>query len=96
MDDTTDEEICRAVLAAHKAQEGAPVSGEGNNVEDDNGPTFREVAQAVSIINKYARHIDDPDARKVEATLSSFRYRMRSVKAQALTNTHITDYFPQK
>jgi hypothetical protein len=96
MDDTTDEEICRAVLAAHKAQEGGLISGEEDNVEDDDTPTYREVAQAVSIINKYVRRIDDPVARKVEGTLSMFRYRMRSVKAQAqvLTNTHITDYFP--
>lgn len=96
MDDMTDEEICCAMLAAHKAQEGGLISGKEDNVEDDDTPTYREVAQAVSIINKYVRRIDDPVTHKVEETLSMFRYRMRSVKAQAqvLTNTHITNYFP--
>jgi hypothetical protein len=95
-DDTTDEEICQAVLAAHNAEE-QPINGRNDDVEDDTSPepcpTYREVFQAASVINRYAEHIDSPAARKLEAILASFGRQMWLDRSQALTTTHITDYF---
>ena len=56
-------------------------------------PTYREVFQAASVISRYAGHVDDPVARTLEAILASFGRQMRLERSQALTTTHITDYF---
>jgi hypothetical protein len=97
MEAMTDEEICQTVLAAHKAQEEGPISGGDDDVEDDTlvepCPTYHEMFRAASIMNKFAGHVDDPDARKFEAALASFTRTMRSKRSQTLTTTHITDYF---
>ncbi|KAI0270279.1 hypothetical protein BGY98DRAFT_981870 [Russula aff. rugulosa BPL654] len=92
VDDTTDEEICQAVLAAHNAQEEQPIDEE-NDTPLEPCPTYREVFQAASVISRYAGHVDDPVARKLEAILASFGRQMRLERSQALTTTHITDYF---
>jgi hypothetical protein len=96
MDETTDEEICEAVLAAKKSQEEGPING-GDDVDDDTPleprPTHREVFQAASIINRYTEHLDDPLARKLEAILGSFGRQMRLEKSQSMTSTCLTDYF---
>lgn len=90
---TAEEEICQAVLAA---QEEGP-GGDNNDSEDsvplEPCPTYRELFQAASVINRYAEHIDDPVARKLEAILASFGHQMRLERSRALTTTHITDYF---
>jgi hypothetical protein len=91
MDDTTDKEICQAVLAAHNAQEEQPIDEEDDTLEPR--PTYREVLQAISVINRYAGHVNDPVARKLEAILASFGRQLRLERSQALTTTHITDYF---
>ena len=95
-EETTDEEICQAVLAAHKAQEEGPINGD-DDVEDDTAlepcPTYREMFQAASVINRYVERVDNPVARKLEAILASFGRQMRLERSQALTTTHITDYF---
>ena len=92
VDDTTDEEICQAVLAAHNAQEEQPIDEE-NDTPLEPCPTYREVFQAASVISRYAGHVDDPVARTLEAILASFGRQMRLERSQALTTTHITDYF---
>jgi hypothetical protein len=85
VDDTTDEEICQAVLAAHNAQEEQPI--------DEENDTPLEPCPTASVISRYAGHVDDPVARKLEAILASFGRQMRLERSQALTTTHITDYF---
>lgn len=94
MEETTNEEICQAVLAACNSQDKEPM---GDDVEDDAvmepHPTYREVLQAATVITRYVEHINDPVARNLEAILASFGRRMRLERSQALTSTHITDYF---
>ena len=97
MEETTDEEICQAVLAAQNAQEEGPINGGDDDIEDDTPlkpcPTYCEMFQAVSVVNGYVEHVDDPITRKREAILASFGRQMRLEKSQALTTTCITDYF---
>ena len=94
---TTDEEICQAVLAARSAQENGPSNGGDNDVEDDTPaepcPTYHEVFQAASVINRYAAHVDSPLACKLEEVLASLGRQMRLERSQKLTTTQITDYF---
>jgi hypothetical protein len=66
IDETTDEEICRAVQKAREAQELAEVNG-GDDDEDDDAaveeiPCRHEVLKATSIISKYINMMDDPTA----------------------------------
>jgi hypothetical protein len=97
MDETTDEEICQAVLDARKAQEEVLINGGDDDVDDDASvelcPTHREVLQAASVINKYIDTLDDPIARKVEGVLASFRHQMRLEMSHSMKSTHLTDYF---
>ena len=92
--DTTDEEICQAVLAAHEKQ---TANGGDDTIEDDASPephpTYCEVFRAASVINRYVEHIDNLVARKLEATLASFGHQIRLERSQTLTTTQITDYF---
>ena len=99
IDDTTDEDICRAVLATRAQEEGCTNSGPRDNDIEDDGPvepcpTYREVLQATFIISRYIDHINSPVARELEATLASFLQQMRLDRSRALTPTKITDYFP--
>jgi len=98
MEATTDEEIVQAVLAARKAQE--VIDGGDGDVEDDAPvepcPTFREVFQSVSTINRYVGRLNDPVEREFEAVLASFAHRVRLERSRASTTTHITDYFGHK
>ena len=94
MEGMTDEEICRAVLAARGSQE----EGSMDDDPDDDAvveprPTYREVLQAASIINRYIEHVNDPVARELEACLASLGPLMRLERSQGLSTTHITDYF---
>ena len=77
MDETTDKEICQAVLDARRAQEEGLINGGDDDVDDDASvelcPTHREVLQAASVINKYTDTLKDPIARKLEGVLASFR-----------------------
>ena len=94
MDVTTDEEICQAVLAAHKAQE----EGGDDDAEEDAPvepcPTYCELFQAVSTVNRFVEcAAGDPVARRFERELASFAHHVRSERSRAATATHITDYF---
>ena len=97
IDETTDEEICQAVLDARKAQEEGPINGGDNDVDDDAPvepcPTRREVLQAAAVINKYIDGVDDPSARKLEGILASFKRQMRLEMSSSMNSTHLTDYF---
>ena len=100
----TDEEICQAVLARRRTQEGGVIDDGDDDVEDedeDDGPveprpTYREVMHAIHTINRYLELDDSPFAREFKATLASFAQRVRAERSRALTTTHITDYFGRK
>jgi len=94
MEETTDEEICQAVLGVRDSQKEGALDGDvdGDGVVEP-CPTYREVCEATSIINRYVEHIDDPIAHKFEVMLASIGRQIRLERAQALTITHITDYF---
>jgi hypothetical protein len=92
MDGTTDEEICQAVLAACKDEEGESSDVGVVDLDDmsvEPIPTYAEVLRAVSIINRYIGHVGDPAVHKFDADLASFAREMRSERSSA----HITDYF---
>ncbi|KAI0247237.1 hypothetical protein BJV78DRAFT_1285679 [Lactifluus subvellereus] len=97
IDETTDEEICQAVLAAWNAQEEGPINGGDDDVEDNTllgpNPTYHEVFQALSVINRHVECHGDPLSRKVDAILASFRCQMRLERSQSLVPTRVTDYF---
>ncbi|KAF8224306.1 hypothetical protein L208DRAFT_1312310 [Tricholoma matsutake] len=98
MEETTDEEICQAMLDARKAQEEGLINGGDDDVDDDSSaiepcPTHREVLQAASVINKYIDTLDDPIARSLEGVLASFRYQMQLEMSCSMKSTHLTDYF---
>ena len=92
MDMTTDEEICQAVLVAHKAKE------EGG---DDDAEavvelclTYCELFQAVSTVNRFVGYAaGNPVAQRFEHELASFAYHVQSERSQVATAIHITDYF---
>jgi hypothetical protein len=98
MEETSDEDICQAVLAIHKAEDGGP--SDGDDSDDVEGgapvepcPTYSEVFQAISTLNRYTEHVVDPAARKFKEALASFACQVQSTRDQALTTTHITDFF---
>ena len=100
MDETTDAEICQAVLDAKKAQEEAVVNGGDDDVDDDAllepSPTHREVLQAASVINRYAEKLNDPLARKLEVDLASLRRQVHLESSYSMSSTLLTDFFGQK
>ena len=100
IDGTTDKEICQAVLAAQNAQpEEGPtgINGRDDDVEDaallEPYPTYREVFQAASVINRHVGLLDDPLACDVEAILASLGRQMHLNRSQSLIPTRVTDYF---
>lgn len=100
MDETTDEEICRAVLAMKNARELAEVN-QGDDDPDDDAliapqPTRREVLQATSTIHQYINILNDPLARKLEGLLSSFRHQLCFEAQQSKQVAEITSYFARK
>jgi hypothetical protein len=75
MDETTDEDICQAVLDAKE-------DGRGDDTDDafiEPCLTHHEVLQAASVINRYIDSVDNPVARKLESILASFRCQIQYV-----------------
>ena len=100
VEETTDEEIYRAVLAACKAQarEAGTISDGGDDdIEDDAPvepcPTYREIFRAVSTISRYVERVDYPVACRLECDLAELAQQVRSERSHALSTTKITDYF---
>ena len=98
MEETTDEEICQAVLDVKKVQGEGQINGRDDDVDDDSSaiepcPTHRKVLQAASVINKYIDTLDDPITRSLESVLASFRYQMSLEMSHSMKSTHLTDYF---
>jgi hypothetical protein len=100
MDETTDEEICHAVLAMKNVGEFADVN-QGDDDPDDDAPiapqpSRREVLQVTSTIHQYINTLNDPLARKLEGLLSSFQHQLCFDAQQSKQITEITSYFTQK
>jgi hypothetical protein len=97
LDEVTDEEICKAVLDAQKAQEEALINGGDDDIDDDARvepcPTCQEVLRAASVISRYADHVDDPVARKLEAVLASFGRQMCLEASHSMVSTRLNEYF---
>jgi hypothetical protein len=100
LDNVTDEEICQAVLDAHKAREEADINGGDDGTDDiapvEPRPTRREVLQAASVISRYPAYVDDPVARKLETVLASFGRQMRLEESRGMVPTRLTSYFTRK
>jgi len=94
LDDSSDQEICNAVLDSHKEASSLVVNNDLNS-DAPTCPTRREVLQAVSVINTYINTLDTTFARKMEAVLASFNHQMRLQESRSMTSTHITNYFTQ-
>ena len=99
IDETTEEEICQAVLEAREARDQAVNDG-GDDVDNDAPvnpcPTYQEVLCVASIIKHYIDGIDDPIGRKLEVVLASFMRQACLDQACTLTTMKITDYFTPK
>jgi hypothetical protein len=94
MEETSDEEIFKAVMECRAAQDDAPG---GDDVDDKSPcepcPSRREALQALLLINRYVQTLDDPIARKVEAALSSLARQTRYEAENEKKDTKITDFF---
>ena len=97
MDESSDEDICRAVMNARRAQENSEGNGGDDDADDDVEPediiSRQEVLRAVSIIDGYVAGVDDPVARKMEGLLHSFRKQLHLEAERNMVATSITDYF---
>jgi DDE superfamily endonuclease len=97
LDETSDEDICRAVLNARRAQENSQGNGGDDDADDDAEPeeipSHQEVLRAVSIIDGYVAGVDDPIARKMEGLLHFFRKQLHFEAERNMIATSITDYF---
>ena len=97
INETTDNEIFKAVVDARKALY-QPITNGGdtdNNNHDasDARPSYRQMLEAVSVINAFSIEMDDPVARSLEAAVTSFVRRARSDHCRGMSSTLITDYF---
>ena len=98
MKETTDDEICQAMLDAQKVQEAGLINGGEDDVDDDPSaiepcPTHHKVLQAAFVINKYIDTLDDPIMCSLEGVLASFRYQIWLEMSHSMKSTHLTDYF---
>ncbi|KIL60358.1 hypothetical protein M378DRAFT_187797 [Amanita muscaria Koide BX008] len=95
--ETTDKEICQAVLEARQQADG---NSAGNDVDDSTQveprPTYQDVLHAASVINRFTQDLNHPTARKMEAALGSFTLQTRRDHARTMTATKITDFFRPK
>jgi hypothetical protein len=77
IEETLDEDICQAVLAAHKAEDGGPSDGDNSDNVEGGAPvepclTYSKVFQVISTLNRYTEHVVDPAACKFKEALASF------------------------
>ncbi|KIL65026.1 hypothetical protein M378DRAFT_162590 [Amanita muscaria Koide BX008] len=97
----TDSEIYHAIMDSQEVHENG-TEGLGNSNDHDTPtrrphPTRREALQAALLLKRYLAAIDDPFARKMEASLDLFVYQTRLLEARRKLNpTLLTDYFPRK
>jgi len=97
--DATDKDIFNAVLEAKKVQEELAVLGPNDNIDDEPLealPSRGEALQAMLLLRRYTKGLNDPVARAVETTLGSFARRIRMEEMQNMKDTKITSYFTRK
>ena len=97
IEETSDEEICKAVLDARKAREALAING-GDDIDDDDAsgdvcPTSQEVLRAGAVIKRYVDGLDSAFARELEATLAILGRQIRLEESHKLTPTYIPNYF---
>ena len=101
IDETTDEEIWKAVLDSKVQRENADANNVGDNDVDDDAPielppSRHEALQAKITIEKYIAVIDEPYARKLESILAEFARSTRLIDTQEMKVSLVTDYFARK
>ena len=101
IDETTDEEIWKAVLDSKVQRENADANNVGDNDVDDDAPielppSRHEALQAKITIEKYIAVIDEPYARKLESILAEFARSTRLIDTQKMKVSLVTDYFARK
>ncbi|KAG6839566.1 hypothetical protein C0991_001449, partial [Blastosporella zonata] len=95
-DDSTDKDICEAVLERHEGEQNQEKNG-----GDDDGeaavlrpkPLRQNALQAAATLKDYIMDVNEPYARDLELLLDKFGRQTRLDEAQALKPTNITDYF---
>ena len=95
MFDATDQDIFDAVMEAKRVKEGSAALGTGD-VDDgpfEELPTRKEALQAMLLVHRYTKVLNDPLARTVETTLGLFAWRIRTEEMQNKKDTKITSYF---
>jgi hypothetical protein len=99
LQETSDEEIFRAVVECTSARENSSNTG-GDDVDDDAPcepcPSRCEVMNAALVINRYVQSLDDPLARKVEAVLGSLGHQMRQKSQIDMVDRKITAFFERR
>lgn len=97
IDETTDEEIFRAVMDSDARE--ITLAGSDESDADDPGPikppppTTSEALQAIALITDYIDSMNDPFARKLEGLLGSLSHRICVERSRAMKETVVTDYF---
>ena len=94
--ETSDREICNAVMEAIDARETMEING-GDDVDEDfpaePQPSRQDILKATSTLTRFVEKMDDPIARKLEGLLCSLNMQLRLEETRNLKNTHITSYF---
>jgi len=97
MDETTDEEVFKAVMQSRQVEENGPMNSRDDSADDDACveacPTCCEAMQAASVMKRYINDLEDPFVYKLEAILGSFGQQMCLDKARSMGPTQMTDYF---
>ena len=97
IEETSDEEICKAVLDARKAREALAING-GDDIDDDDASgdvcsTSQEILRAGAVIKRYVDGLDSAFARELEATLAILGRQICLEESRKLTPTYIPNYF---
>ncbi|KAF8228036.1 hypothetical protein L208DRAFT_1123384, partial [Tricholoma matsutake] len=82
INETTDEDICWAVLNAKNTQEDGLFNGGDDNVNSESlqsspNNASNQQLKETSVINWYIDMLDDPIACKLEGVLASFQCQMQ-------------------
>ncbi|KIM62600.1 hypothetical protein SCLCIDRAFT_61823, partial [Scleroderma citrinum Foug A] len=92
----TDQDIFDVVMEAKRVWEESAVLGTSDNVDDEPAevlPTCGEVLQAMLLLCRYTKGLNDPLACSVEMTLGSFARRTRTEDMQNMKDTKIMSYY---
>ena len=93
--DATDQDIFDVVMEAKRVKEGLAALGTGD-VDDElfeELPTRKEMLQAMLLVHRYTKVLNDPLAHTVEMTLGLFTRRIPTEEMQSKKDTKITSYF---